>query len=148
MQRSVIENSARQRRTSPADGIALPPRIGAALERAGIEAAYRAHARARGREVGHVPYDVAESGESVADVARDTALDLQHAGLVGVREERPGEAPRDDPWRFDGGLRVHPEVDDVADHLDHGLALSVLPRAAERHERRSVPHEQGRVRGE
>src|SRR5205085_4434461 len=115
---SVIGNSARHRRMSPADGIALPPRIGAAFEGAGVEAPYRAYARARGREVRHVPDEVAEIGEPVADIARDAALDLQHAGLVGVREERPGKAPRDDPRRFDGGLRVHSEVDDVADHLD------------------------------
>src|SRR5438067_8203147 len=128
MQRSVIGNSARHRWTSPADGIALPARVGATLQRAGIEEAHGAHARARGREVGHVPDDVAETGKRVPDLARDAALDLQHAGLVGVWEERPGKAPRDDPWRLDGGLGVHPEVDDVADHLDHGLALGVLTR--------------------
>src|SRR2546430_10047879 len=142
MSRSAIGNSARQRWISPADGIALPPRVGATLERAVLEPAHRAHAGARGREVGHVADDVAQSLETVADVALHSTPDLQQPGLVRVREERPREAARDHPRRLDRGLAVHPEVDDVAHDLDHRLALVVLPRAAEGHQLRAVAYEQ------
>src|SRR5689334_12461642 len=134
MRRSAIGNSSRQRSTSPADGIALPPRIRTTFEGAVLEPAHGAHAGAGRREVGHVADDVAETLEPVADLATDATFDLQQARLVRVREERPGEAPRDDPRRFDRGLRVHPEVDDIAHDLDHRLALRVLAGAAERHE--------------
>src|SRR5437870_4668495 len=137
MSPSVIGNSARHRRISPADGIALPTRIGTAFERAGVESADGAHAGARGGEVGHVANDMAQTGEPIANIAPDAALDLEHAGLVGMWEERPGKAPRDDPRGFDRGLRVHSEVDDVADDLDHRLALGVFTGAPEGHEGRS-----------
>src|SRR5438876_7764440 len=109
MSRSLIGNSARQRWTSPADGIALPARIRAALERAVLEPAHGAHPRARRREVRHVADDVPETLEAVANVAAHAALDLQQSRLVRMRDERPREASRDDPRRFDRGLRVHPE---------------------------------------
>src|SRR5260221_13648399 len=97
MRRSVIGNSARQRSTSPADGIALPPRIGAALERAGLEPAHGTDARARRREVRHVADDVAEPLEPIADLAPEAPFDLRQTPLGRGREERPGEALLDDP---------------------------------------------------
>ena len=84
--------------------------------------------------------------EAIPDLCRDPTLHCQHARLVRVRMERPRERPRDDPRRFDRGLRVHPEVHDVAEDLDHRLALRVLAGAAERHERAAILHEERRVR--
>src|SRR5258708_23386939 len=95
MSLSLIGNSSRHRATSPADGIALPPWIGTALERAVLEPADRAHPRARRREVGHVADHLTERGHPVADLATHPSLHLQHPGLLGVREERPGAALRD-----------------------------------------------------
>src|SRR5439155_187190 len=80
--------------------------------------------------------------EAVAALARDAPLDGQDTRLVRVRMERPRERARDDARRLDRGLHVHAEVDDVADRLHHRLALRVLPRAAEGHQRAAIAHEE------
>src|SRR5207247_3384507 len=78
----------------------------------------------------------------------DAAFVREHPWLVGVRMERPRERARDHARRLDRGLQVHAEVDDVADRLDHRLALRVLTGAAEGHERTAILHEERGVRRE
>src|SRR5258706_12203053 len=148
----VIGNSERQAASCPdglpADGIRLATWVGAAFERARLELADGAHPRGRGREVRQVAHRMSELREAVADLARDAALDREHSRLVRVRVERPWERARDDARRLDRRLEVHAEIDDVADRLHHRLALRVLARAAERHERAAILHKERWVRRE
>src|SRR5688572_25789971 len=133
---------------SPADGVALAPRIRAALERARLEPADRAHPRGRRCEVRQVADHVTKRCEPLANIARDPPFDREHARFIRVRVEGPWERSRYDARCLDRGLQVHLEIDDVADRLDHRLTLRVLAGAPEWHERPSVLHQQRRIRRE
>ena len=75
-------------------------------------------------------------------------LDVDAAGIIGVRLETVGEVAGDEPWRLDGLLDVHAEDDVIQEDLQHALRLHVAAWRAERHQEFALAHRERRIRRE
>src|SRR5439155_12348735 len=116
-----------------------PPRVGAADARAGGRVDDDgADGAGRRAPVGPLVDLVAAPGQFRAHRRGDAALDVELARLVAVRPEGVGEALADDARLLDRLLRVHPELRDVEEYLQHRLRLPVAAGAAEGHEELAV----------
>ena len=74
------------------------------------------------------------AAERIARRLADPLLDVEAAGIIGVRLETVGEVAGDEARRLDRLLDVHAEDQMIEEHLQHALRLQVAARRAERHQ--------------